>query len=639
MLVLLFLLVATLLVYGRIIGHDFQVTWDDDRYIIDNPMVHGLTLDHVRQAFAAQYFGNYAPLHLMSYMLDFEIWELWPGGYQLTNLIIHVLNGLLIYRAFFQLHGRRLMATVGAFVFLLHPLQVESVAWVSQRKNLLAMLFFLLAWEAYRRYREMDGGLRLLTYCGALILFACSVLSKSVAVIFPVVIILYDGCFPLLKDGKKEESLISRIRSLSLPVFIKTEWRSVADKVPFIMVALLTVVLTMQSQTPVGDNWDGAGGGRVGYHGGSPLATFYSMLPVFCRYLGLLVWPAGLNAQYNPTVHTYADSAVVVAGGFLAFVAWLMFRLLRYDRKTGFWVVVFCVGFLPVSQIVPLVTMMNDRYVYFPMIGFAALIGAGCSALKDMLPRQMIPAFYVIGGSLLTVMSGATFQRAGVWSDSVMLWSDSVAKSPTLSSSWTGLAQAYERTGNGMVNEAIQAYNRAFALDPANAYVLYGLGRAYGFTGQYDKALHFTNALLKISPGHVMGVTQLGTIYEKQGKYDLAEKCYLQALSLQPEALEVAMSLASLSVLRGDLITARRRYLQIESKHEKYPVVAYMLAWLELQSGQEEPGLIWLEKALQRGYAEYESVMDLKVMLTPWGMPRFEQLLQRYGGGLGAERS
>jgi tetratricopeptide (TPR) repeat protein len=616
---LLLLAVATLLVYGRVRGHDFQVTWDDDRYVIENPMVHGLSIKHVMQAFSGQYFGNYAPLHLISYMLDFELWKLWPGGYLLTNLFLHLVNGMLVYRLFVALHGERVIALVGAAVFLLHPLQVESVAWVSQRKNLLAMLFFLLAWECYRRYRDTDGNRRLWNYLFSVILFTCAILSKSVAVIFPVIILLYDYCFPA--TAHPPQSPFGKGGRLVV----------ILDKIPYILVAGAAAVITVMSQAPVGDNWDGAGGGRVDYHGGSPLATFYSMLPVFCRYLGLLAWPKGLNAKYDTAVYTSVNSTVLLAAVALAVVGWLCYRLFRYDRRLGFWALLFWVGFVPVSQIVPLVTLMNDRYVYFPMLGAAALVGVACRYAKEHAPVRLVPLLYGVIAILLTSLSIASFQRVGVWKNSVLLWQDSVSKLSGPAVPWASLAQAYERTGNGMVPEAIDAFKHALEIEPANEYALYGLGRLYGILGDYERASGYVSALLKQSPNHVMGVFMLGTIYEKQGKYDLAEQTFRRAEALQPEAVEIAMELANLAILKGDMTTAYRRYMQIEARGDNFPITAYILSWLELRLGNEELALSWLEKALQRGYADYRSMDDLEELKELRGNPRFEELLRRYG--------
>ena len=148
----LFLLIAaTFAVYGQILGHGFISNWDDSAYVTDNPFAQKITWSNLRTIFSTYFVGNYAPVQMFSYMLDYAVWGGWAGGFLLTNLVVHTSNGLLFFRLLSRLHSDHLMAFFGSAVFLLHPVQVESVAWVSQRKNLLAMLFFLVAWEGYCR--------------------------------------------------------------------------------------------------------------------------------------------------------------------------------------------------------------------------------------------------------------------------------------------------------------------------------------------------------------------------------------------------------------------------------------------------------------------------------------------------------
>jgi len=658
------LTLATLLVYGRILGHDFQLVWDDNRYVIENTMVHGFSVEHIKQAFREQYFGNYAPMQMMSYMLDFELWKMWPGGYLLTNLLLHVVNGLLVYRLFFALHGDRIIATIGVAIFLLHPLQVESVAWVSQRKTLLAMLFFLLAWEFYRWYRQGEGGRRKWSYLFSVILYSCAIFSKSVVVIFPLIIVCYDYCFsastrnesdtkmhskdlsspsvsigdpafkpgfPITPSGMTNNLLIATWYDKPSPI----GWRyaPILDKIPYILTAVVAAVINVKSQAPAGDNWDAVGGGLTGYHGGSRLATFYSMLPVFCRYIGLIVWPAGLNAKYHTPIHYTADGTVWLAAAALVVIGWLCYRLLRYDRRLGFWALLFWIGFLPVSQIIPLVTLMNDRYVYFPMLGAAALFGAACNYVRRNIPPRTLPLLYFVIAALLAAISVTSYQRAGVWKNSLTLWQDSVSKLPDRAKPWIFLAQAFERVDGGNIPEAIQAFKHALENDPTDLYALYGLGNLYGMSGDYNSAERYVNALLLQSPEHVMGNFLLGNIYTGQGRYDQAEQAYLLAASLQPETLEIEMELANIAVLKGDMVKAQGRFQQIEARGTNSPIVAYMLSWLELRLGNEKLALSWLEKALQRGYADERPISDLAELKALRGNPRFEELLRRYGGG------
>ena len=352
------LLVITAAIYCRVLGHDFLLNWDDNEYVLDNDAVYGISISHIQRVFGSYYVGNYAPVQMLSYMLDYELWGLWPGGFLLTNILLHFLNGLMLYGLLFTIYRDRLLAATAAAIFLFHPLQVESVAWISQRKNLLAMLFFLLAWRGYIAFRDKEGRHAWYYYAGALAAFLLALLSKSVAVIFPLVILLYDRCF--YPPGRRQR---------------------LADKLPFIALATLTAALALRTQSVE------CGCGRVpfGHYGGSVLATMLTMAPVWCRYLGMLFWPANLSAMYDPAIHKTIDMPVALALLLLAGAGYICLMLLKADRRTGFWPLLFLIGFLPVSQIVPLVTLMNDRYAYFPLLGAAVMGGIGAVKLRERL--------------------------------------------------------------------------------------------------------------------------------------------------------------------------------------------------------------------------------------------------------------
>ncbi|HEY5976088.1 MAG TPA: hypothetical protein VIU41_15245, partial [Geobacteraceae bacterium] len=332
----LLLLVATWLVYGQALGHGFLSTWDDPRYVTGNEAIRGVSLDHLRLAFTSYYMGNYAPLQIVSYMVDYTLWGLRAGGFIFTNILLHTMAGLLYFRLLLNLGLGRLGAWAAAGLFLLHPVQVESVAWISQRKNLLAMVFFLLALHAWHRYRQAGGRWYLL----CLVAFLAALLSKSVTVVLPLVLALFDLCL--------------------LPAARRQRW--LLDKLPFLAVAGLAGLLAYYSQSAEFQ------GGRMGYLNDSPWQQLLTMLPVFVRYLGLLVWPSRLSAIYQPPLKTAMDGEVVASAlllGLFVLAGWLLWRR---RRDSFFWYALFFVGLLPVSHLVPLTTLMNDRYLYFPML-------------------------------------------------------------------------------------------------------------------------------------------------------------------------------------------------------------------------------------------------------------------------------
>lgn len=592
------LIVLVALVYGRILGHDFQNSWDDNWYVLFEESAHGFSWEHLRTAFAKAITGTYTPVQQLSYMLDYTLWGLKAGGYLFSNMVIHTANGLLVYRLLMRWYGERLFALVASALFLIHPVQVESVAWISQRRNLLAMFFILLAWEGYCRYREASAVNGRVAYTLSVAAFVLALLAKPVAVIFPVALVLYDLCFP---EGG------CRLR--------------LKDKIPFFLAAGIIVVVTMQTQGAVD-------GSRTDFHGGSPLATFFTMLPVFCRYLGMIVWPAGLSAAYAPPIHTSFD--VAVAGAFLLMGAVVLAGswLFRNDRRLGFWVIFFFLGLLPVSQIVPINTLMNDRYLYFPMLGVVALAGAGVVELRERLGAQRRSLMCVLVVLPLLVLSVVSFQRARVWRDSVTLWEDATAKVPVSDRAWQLLGEAYFSAGKK--KEAIQSYERGFTLNPSNTEVLWALGDMYTEAGELDKGYGFLKKLLEINPSYVIGLASLGNNYLQRGEYAEAEKAYKRALDVQPEALQVDVMLGDLAVVQGRLDLARDYYRLVEAAWQTDPGIAYKMACVESLAGRLNEALTWLEKALQRGFQDYGKMEGDKQLSAIRNEARFNDLVQRY---------
>lgn len=606
---LFLLVVLTFSVYCQISSHEFLTNWDDGFYVTGNEAVQGFSWDHIATLFSRFYVGNYAPVQMLSYLLDFQFWGLRPGAFLFTNLVIHLANGILVYRLLLSLHDDRIIAWIGAAIFLLHPVQVESVAWVSQRKNLLAMLFFLLAWEGYRRYRDALFQYRISAYAVSLTAFVLALLSKSVAVIFPVVMILDDVCF-------------------------SKQWsrRMLVNKLPFFIVAAGAALLALQSQQYDDSVWGGGGGRAITYPGGSAVSALYTMLPVICKYLGLLVWPAGLSVEYDLPVRSTIDSQVIYAVLLLACLALFGVRLFRSDRKRGFWILFFIVALLPVSQIVPLVTLMNDRYLYFPMLSVAALSGSGAVWLfQKSGKRKALCSFLLI--AILAALSYTTFQRVGVWKDAITLWSDAVKKSPLKSSTWEELGEAYQISAlhnQQLYRPALDAYARAAELDPLNDEPLYNSGLIFIATGEYEKAREVLLRLIYIDPDHIRGLVALGDSYRKSGNLPEAQRYYSQAEFYQPEVMEVLLPLAGVSLELGQLDEARSYLMRAEAIGGEGSYVAYQLACLESLSGRTDEALAWLEKALQRGYQDKQGVIADWRLSDLTSDRRFSDLLGKY---------
>lgn len=377
----LLLLIAAFTLYGKALGHDFLVNWDDPAYVSANPNIMGFTSEHLRNAVTNVYVGNYAPLPIISYMLDYTLWGFNATGFKLSNITLHALNTLLYYALLVRITGRRLLAMAAAALFLCHPVQVESVVWISQRKNLLAMFFFLISFQAYLFWKERR---HFGCYSLSLAAFSLALLSKSVTVILPLILICYDLCF-------REREVL---------------WRLVRDKLPYLALAALCAVAAFYTQ--------GYDGGKTGYLGGTPLLTMLNMLPVFSRYLILLLVPAQLSIIYNSPIITTLDTETALSVLLIVILIASWVYLYRRNRGLFFWSSLIVIGILPVSNIIPIETLMNDRYLYFPMIGFAALVAyipnfnSGISSMRHALPLRI--AFI----AALLSLSAATWKRIDV---------------------------------------------------------------------------------------------------------------------------------------------------------------------------------------------------------------------------------
>ncbi|MFZ2948706.1 MAG: glycosyltransferase family 39 protein, partial [Desulfuromonadaceae bacterium] len=389
------LLLAAFMLYGKGLGQDFLENWDDHIYVTANPDIMGFTLENIRYAFTKEYVGNYAPLHIISYILDYTLWGFNALGFKLTNILLHATNAILYYATLARITGRYRFALAAAAIFLCHPVQVESVVWISQRKNLLAMFFFLLSFLTYLSWREHR---RFALYALSLAAFTLSLLSKSAAVVLPLILICYDICF------RERETL----------------WRLVRDKLPYIGLAVTCSLVALYTQE---------GSGRTGYLSGTPLITLINMLPTFSRYLILLLVPAQLSIIYNEPIKTVLDTEVILSALLVVILTISWVYLYRQNRVIFFWCSLIPIGLLPVSNIIPLVTLMNDRYLYFPMLGFAAIVAHLLISEPGIRPsRQLIP-LRIVYCAVLLALSAVTWKRVDVWQDSVTLWSDAVIKS------------------------------------------------------------------------------------------------------------------------------------------------------------------------------------------------------------------
>ncbi len=416
------------------------VNWDDHLYVTQNPAIRSLAPAAVGEIFSSFSVANYQPLTIFSYALDYHFSGEDPFGYHATNLVFHLFNALLVFGLVLLIGGRVWVACLTALLFGVHPLHVESVAWVSARKDVLYAFFFLAALICYVHYLRRPAARRY--YYGALVLFLFSLLSKATAIILPLVLFLLD--FYL---GRTDRRL------------------ALADKAPFFVLALVFGGLGFFAQHAAG---------AVRHPELFNVVDKLLIVPfALAFYLFKTVWPAGLSCLYP--YFAFPGNPMFFASLIALFVAGLgaaVFVWGRSSRAVAFSSLFFLLTLLPVLQIVPLGRIIvADRYAYLPLLGLFYGFSEGVSWLYARGFRRAgraVRVFLVVFAAGCVVGLGVlTAGRCAVWRDSGTLWRDALIHYPASSIACNNLGVFYVQSGRD--EEAAELFRRALEIDPAYA--------------------------------------------------------------------------------------------------------------------------------------------------------------------------
>jgi protein O-mannosyl-transferase len=599
------LILLTAVIYGQTLGYSFLTNWDDDFYVTHNLDIQGFTAKHLLRIFSASYVGNYAPVHLLSYMLDYQLAGMNPAWFHGVNVFLHICNGLLFYCLVRRLTGKPFWAFAASAIFLLHPVQVESVAWISQRKNLLAMFFSLCSFLSYISYRRGKGNASR-AYILSLLFLVLALLAKSVAVIFPVVFLFHDL---FLEDSHRDKGLF-------------------VDKIPFVCAAILISCITVITQSAE------MGGGIVDYFDGNTTARILTMFTVLTSYLRILFWPTNLNLIYIFIIKTGIDIEVAFALFIVLALSIAGISLLRKERRLFFGFALFFLGLVPVSQIVPLTTLMNDRYLYFPMLGAAWIVGGYLSRLNDSLAESRIKPAYLAISLILIPCTLLSYQRATVWRNSIALWSDTSEKLPTLKDPLATLAEAYNF--DNQPGKALETYEKVFALKrefsdrEIEKKALNDTASLYMNSGSQAKALPLITTLTTRYPDYAQGFLSLGYYYYISGSLTEAERAYRKALSLAPNNSSALIAVGNICLQTRRVGDARDYYRQAYENGGNGPDLQYYMACAEALAGDYDKSLHHLEEALRLGYRNRNALTGNPDLSAVRSLPAFNRLLGSY---------
>ncbi len=510
----LLLVAATLAVYAQTLGFAF-IAFDDDRYILRNPAIQGgLTLESARWALTTGYEGAWQPLTWMSFMVDFELFGLEPAGYHATNVLFHVLNTLLVYAVFCFLTRRALPSAAVAALFALHPLHVESVAWVAERKDVLSGFFGLLslwAYGAYARGRKRSGYLLL-----SLVALALGLMSKPMLVSLPFLFLLLDY-WPLgrfsrwLGQGEADTPLVENTG-------IFGPWTILVEKIPF----FLLIGAASWTALRVHENL-----GALELTVLVPLhLRIANALVSYAIYTAKALVPLNLGLFYpHPYLETtggepWSFSAIAGASILLLVVSGVA---LAWARRAPYAIVGwlwFLGSLIPTIGLVAFGTHgMADRFTYLPLIGLAVAAVFSLDAIGNHWVKRRPSLARPLGAAALSILvayGGMATWQASHWRDSISIFSHTLDASPRSAVIHFNLANEFK--ASGQPREAIHHYRNAVNIHPGYNRARFNLANTLRSQGAPDNAIEEYRLLVLREPGFTRAVFALAATLESEGR-------------------------------------------------------------------------------------------------------------------------
>jgi len=498
--------------------------WDDDLYITENIVIQDFSLSNVKKIFTSYFVSNYQPLTMLTYLIEYRLLKLDPRGYHLTNLILHLINCLAVFWLIYLLTQKISISSITTLLFGIHPMHVESVAWISERKDLLYALFFLAAIICYYYYlRERKIGRY---YFVSLILFIASLLSKAMAITLPLVLFLIDY-FTNRKIDRK--------------MFI--------DKIPFFILSFIFGVVALIGQYCTAavrsENLFNF------FH--KVIIASYSII----FYLIKILVPIKLSCLYPYSglkdIFPYLFSLVAFI---ILFAIVIVSR--KHTKKIIFGSAFFLIAILPILQFVPLGRIIvADRYIYIGSIGIFYILAEGIhwlfiSKIKNF---RLLQCFVLVILIVLTsILTALTWKRCQVWRDGISLWDNVLNNYPNVALAYNNRGDGYAEQGN--IQQAISDFNKAIQIDPNYADAYYNRGNAYLDQGNIQPAIFNYDRAIEINPNYAKAYNRRGNAYLTQGNIQSAIFNYDRALEINPDYIDAYVRRGTIYSQRGNFIQA-----------------------------------------------------------------------------------
>lgn len=529
----LILIGFTFLAYVATMGYDF-VNWDDIVYIMNNDMITSLSWINLKKIFSSYFMGNYHPFILLSFLFDFQLFKFSAHGYHVHNLLLHLVNSFLVYAFFFHLLKKNVKTAITiAMIFAIHPMHVESVAWISERKDLLYTAYYFLSLLAYLFY--IQRGRKLYFYL-SLLLFVFSNFSKAQAVTLPVVLILIDY-------------FTNR----------KFDWKTVLEKVPFFILSLVFGIVAIFAQKEMNYiNPIGLSAFQSLFYAPYSLWVYLFKFLIPVNQLSLYEYP--LTPDGNLPFYIYFSPVI-----FLLFI-WVIWKTWKSNSYVTFGLLFFLATIFPVLQFLPVGgAIVSERYTYIPYIGLSIIVSMAFWEYRTKLILKNRRMMDYAGIFILALMVLLTWNRTKVWKDSISLWTDLIEKNPACLQAYSNRASFHNEMKD--FDKAISDLNEAIKLDVNDSKKLnlyFSRAMMYKKTGKFDSAIIDYSKNIEIYPASYKSYLDRGILYTDQfGKYTEGINDFKSYLKLQPNDLNATFNLGVAFYKNHDPDSARVYFVKV----------------------------------------------------------------------------